>query len=76
MKFKLTQVNKQDVSVKALKVFISAFLGVFVAGVTDLLSSFQNGGLNALKSAGLAVLTGAIAAGINAIWNTYLQAKV
>lgn len=76
MKFKLSQVDHVSVIKKALLTFLGAFVGVFVAGLTNLLSSFQNGGLSALRSAALAVLIAAIGGGITTIWEVYFQAKV
>ena len=58
----------KDVIIRAAKTFIQAFLSylsidMFI-GITD---------LNALKKIALSVLVGAIAAGISAVWNSFLN---
>lgn len=74
MKFKAANVNRKDVLIRSLKTFVAGFLSVVVAALANILDAFQKGGLSGLKSALLALITGAIAAGITAVWNYYLQA--
>lgn len=74
MKFNLAKVNHRDVLIRSAKTFVASFLGVFVTSLANILDAFQKGGLSGLKSALLALITAAIAAGITAVWNYYSQA--
>lgn len=69
------EVNHRDVIIRTAKTFVAAFIGVFVLSFANLFDIVSKQGLSGLKSATAALLGSAIAAGITAIWNYYLQAK-
>lgn len=57
---------------RAFHTFYQAFIPVFLAGVLNVLGAFQTG-LGAGKSALLALLAAAVAAGISALKSAYLS---
>lgn len=65
--------NHKDVLVRSAKTFVAAFVPVFGAGLVNLQSQFVDGGLNAGKSALIALTVAAVSAGITAVWNYAIQ---
>lgn len=63
--------TKDDLK-RAAWTFVQAFLVVFFAGLNDLLDAFKAGGLDATASAVLALVVGALAAGVSALKNLFL----
>lgn len=65
--------NWPDWLIRALKTFVQAFLGVLIPAVVSVL----NGGLpvdwGAAKVTLVSALMAALAAGISAVWNIYLE---
>lgn len=65
--------NHRDILERATKTFVQAFLGVFVMAFANLFDAVSKQGLSGLKSAVVALLGAALAAGISALWNYWLQ---
>lgn len=65
--------DHKDVLERAAKTFVQAFLGVFVMAFANLFDVVNKQGLSGLKSAVVALLGAALAAGISALWNYWLQ---
>lgn len=63
----------QAIIVRSLKTFIQAFLAVFLAGVVSIITNITNVGFSAGKSALLALVSGALAAGISAVMNAFIK---
>ena len=65
--------NWPDWLIRAVKTFVQAFLGVFVPAIVGVL----NGGLpvdwGAAKVTLISALMAALAAGISAVWNIFLE---
>lgn len=67
--------NHKDVWIRALKTAIQAFVGVFAVSASDLLNTFQKGGMGAGKAALVSLVSAAIAAAVSAVWNYLLQTQ-
>jgi hypothetical protein len=63
----------QALLVRAFKTFVQAFLSVFLVGITPILTNITSVGYSGAKAALVALVTGAIAAGISALMNAFLK---
>lgn len=59
--------QSRQIVINAEHTFWQAFVVVFFAGLTNLLSVFVHGGLDAAQSALLALIISAVAAGLSAV---------
>jgi len=65
----------KDWMIRAGKTFIQAFLGVLVPEICAMLSGALPADMGAARAAALALLPAALAAGISAVWNLFLEKK-
>ena len=71
----ITQSEVDYALTRAAHTFYQAFLAVFAAGLANVLDAFGKRGISGAKSAGLALITAAIAAGISAVVHLVSAAK-
>lgn len=66
--------NMKDLVERAAYTFVQSFIVVFLAGLANVLTAFQNG-LSTGKAALLALALSALAAGLSGLKTAYLQYK-
>lgn len=70
----MTEKQVQALLVRAVKTFAQAFVAVFLLGVLNVISSLlSTGNFSAAKSALVALVTAALAAGVSALMNAYIK---
>lgn len=70
-----SDLDHEDVWIRAGKTAVAAFVGVFILAFGNLFNVFTNQGPDALKSALAALIGAALSAAITAGWNYLLQAN-
>lgn len=69
----MTQQQVQALITRAFKTFVQAFLAVFITGLTPIIQGITNTGWSGAKAALVALVAGAIAAGISAAMNAFIK---
>lgn len=69
----LKQIDYKDVVERSLWTFAQGFLSVVILGIDPIIDMLFNGDWNGLYVAGLALLLGAIAAGLSALKTIILE---
>jgi len=69
----MTQQQIQALLTRAFKTFVQAFLAVFIAGLTPIINGITNTGWSGSKAALVALVSGALAAGISALMNAFIK---
>lgn len=69
----MTEQQFQALVTRAFKTFVQAFLAVFIVGLTPIIQGITNAGWSGSKAALVALVTGAIAAGISAVMNAFIK---
>ena len=64
----------KDVGMRALKTFVQAFLGVLIPQVVMMLNNYMDFKWDQWTTY-LPIITGALAAGISAVWNSIINAS-
>ena len=70
----------KDVLIRALKTFWQASASYLIVNINAIAnaitSDLEVGGFETLKSVGITVLVGAVAAGLSAVWNGFIKDKL
>lgn len=73
-------VKTKDILIRALKTFWQASVSYLIVNINVLTNAITNdlevGGFETLKSVGITVLVGALAAGLSAVWNGFIKVKL
>jgi len=64
----------KDVGMRALKTFVQAFLGVLIPQIVMMLNNYMDFKWDQWTTY-LPIITGALAAGISAVWNSIINAS-
>ena len=67
------KINWKDIGIRALKTFFQAFIASVGVNLTILSEAIGN---DTIKSVGVSITIGAIAAGVSAVWNYIFKPMV